>query len=205
MDQIKELFQSLRGWFEILFPLAVFLVLFLARYASQFLKAGRLREVAPFLNGEVVLRPFSPPRIQGTYMGMPYQLSFVSESRNMPGRLVVKLGFPFPFSMEVHPKGKLQGIVPLLRGSASHETGEEAFDSQLSVRVSRQKESAEVYLDNPENRKNLLSAFQEGFASVSFGSDGVVLVRPGNFLSAGLSPEQALRDLAAAGRLAQRV
>ncbi len=205
MSEIKELFESLRGWLELLFPLAVFLVLFLTRYAAQFFKAGRLREIAPFLNGEVVLRPFSPPRIQGTYMGMPYQLSFVSESRNMPGRLVVKLGFPFPFAMEVQPKGKFPGIARLLRGSASHETGDEAFDSQISVRVSRARESAEVYLDNPENRRNLLSAFQDGFVSASFGGSGIVLVRQGNFLSTGLAPEQALRDLATAGRLAQRV
>lgn len=205
MSELKELFESLRGWLELLFPLAVFLVLFLARYVTQFFKAGRLREIAPFLNGEVVLRLFSPPRIQGTYMGMPYQLSFVSESRNVPGRLVVKLGFPFPFAMEVQPKGRFQGIARMLRGSASYETGDEDFDTQLSIRLSRARESAAVYLDNPENRRNLLSAFQEGFVSVSFGSSGVILVRQGNFLSTGLAPEQALRDLATAGRLAQRV
>lgn len=206
MSELKELFESLRGWLEVLFPLAVFLVLFLARYVTQFFKAGRLRDLAPFLNGEVVLRPFSPPRIQGTYMGMPYQLSFVSESRNMPGRLVVKLGFPFPFAMEIQPKDRFQGIARILRGSASsYETGDEVFDSLLSVRLSRARESAEVYLDNIENRRNLLNAFQEGFVSASFGSSGILLVRQGNFLATGLAPEQALRDLATAGRLAQRV
>ena len=204
MNELKELLDSYRGWLEILFPLAVFLVLFLFRYGAQFLKARHLREIAPFINGEVVLRPFFPPRIQGAYMGMSYQMSFLAEGRNTPGRLLLKLGFSCPFSMEIRAKGRMQGLSDLLAMGKSHETGEEAFDSRLAVKVDREKQSAELYLNNPMNRETLLSAFLDGFVSVRYDKDGITLTRHGNFLTGEFTADQALHNLAMAARLVQR-
>ena len=205
MSELKELLDFLKGWLELLFPLIIFLLLFLFRYGAQFLKAKRLKEIAPFINGEVVLWPFFPPKIQGTYMGMSYQMSFVAEGRNAPGRLLVKLGFPCSFGMEIRPKGKLQGLTDLLSTGKPHETGEDVFDSQLAVKVDREKESAEVYLSHPANRETLLTVFRDGFASVRYARDGITLTRHGNFLTGEFTPDQALRNLTMAGRLVQRV
>jgi hypothetical protein len=49
----------LREWLEFLFPLIIFVGLFLLRYISQFVKAKKLKEIAPYINGVAVVWPFS--------------------------------------------------------------------------------------------------------------------------------------------------
>ena len=75
-----------KEWFQFLLPLIIFLGLFLLRYVSQFVKARRLKEIAPYLNGVAVIWPFSPPRIKGMYMGIPFQLIFLPAGRSSPRR-----------------------------------------------------------------------------------------------------------------------
>ncbi|MEW6441557.1 MAG: hypothetical protein AB1640_11545 [bacterium] len=204
MDRLRDLFEGYKDWLEILLPLGIFLGLFLFRYAALFFKARQLREVAPLINGEVVLRPFFPPRIRGTYMGVPYQMSFLAESRTAPGRLQVRLDYPCPFDMEVRARGRMQGIADLLAARKGYETGEEEFDSHVLVRIDKGKENAEVFLNNPANREAILAALQDGFTSVRTSSDGITLTRNGNFLTGPFTPDQALHNLSMAGRFTHR-
>jgi hypothetical protein len=195
----------LKEWFEILLPLIIFLGLFLLRYVSQFFKARRLKEIAPYLNGEAVIWPFSPPKIRGTYMGIPFQIVFVAAGRNSPGRMQIKLAFSFPFDMEVRGHGAMQGLEQLFQRGKPVETGDEGFDEAVLARADREFDKAELFLDNPVNRESILEVFQEGFENIRFTQKELVLTRQGDFLGEELSPEHSLRDLALAARLLQRL
>ena len=59
--------------------------------------------------------------------------------------------------------------------------------------------------DNPVNRESILEILTEGFENVQFTDKELILSRPGDFLRAELTPEHALRDLALAARLMQRL
>ena len=89
-----------REWLELLFPLVILAVLFLARQIRNYAKGRQLRSLAPFLNGQAILRPFAAPRIQGLYMGYPFRLSFFSRGRNSPGRLELQIEVPLDFRLE---------------------------------------------------------------------------------------------------------
>ena len=195
----------LKEWLEILLPLMIFFGLFLLRYVSQFVKARRLKEIAPYMNGEAVIWPFSPPRIRGTYMGVPFQLVFFPAGRNSPGRMQVKLSFSFPFGLEVRRPGAMQGLEQLFQKGRTIETGDEAFDQAALARADSERDKAGVYLDNPVNRETILEILKEGFESVRFTDKELVLTRQGDFLGAELTPEHALGDLALAARLLQRL
>ena len=193
----------LKEWFQLLLPLIIFVGLFLLRYVSQFVKARRLKEIAPYLNGVAVIWPFSPPRIKGTYMGIPFQLIFLPAGRNSPGRMQIKLSFSFPFGLEVRRPGAMQGLEQLFQRGGAIETGDEAFDEAVVARADRERDKAELYLDNSVNRESILEVLEAGFESVRFTDKEVILTRPGDFLGGELTQEHALRDLALAARLMQ--
>ena len=195
----------LKEWIELLLPLVIFLGLFLLRYASQFVKAKQLKEIAPYLNGVAVIRPFSPPRIRGTYMGIPFQIIFFPAGRNSAGRMQIKLSFAFPFGLEVRRPGAMQGLEQLFQRGTPIETGNEAFDEAVVARADSERDKAELYLDNPVNRELILEILEEGFENVRFTDKELILTRQGDFLGGALTPEHALRDLALAARLMQRL
>jgi len=195
----------LKEWLEFLLPIMIFFVLFLLRYVSQFVKARRLKEIAPYLNGEAVIWPFSPPRIRGTYMGIPFQIIFFAAGRNSPGRMQIKLSFSFPFGLEVRGPGNMQGLEQLFQRGKPLETGDEAFDEAVVARADREREKAELYLDNPVNRESILEILKEGFDNVCFTDKALILTRRGDFLGGELTQENALQDLALATRLMQRL
>jgi hypothetical protein len=195
----------LREWLELLFPLIIFVGLFLLRYISQFVKARKLKEIAPYINGVAVVWPFSPPRIRGTYMGIPYQMIFLPAGRNSPGQMQIKLAFSFPFGLEVRRQGGMQGLEQLFQRGKPIETGDEAFDEAVLARADREREKAELYLDNHVNRESILEVFEDGFENIRFTEKDLILTKPGDFLKEDLSPELALRDLALAARLMQRL
>jgi len=195
----------LKEWLEILLPLIIFLGLFLLRYISQFVKARRLKEIAPYLNGEAVIWPFSPPKIRGTYMGIPFQIIFLAAGRNSPGRMQIKLSFSFPFGLELRGACAMQGLEQLFQRGKPIETGDEAFDEAVVARAEHERDKAELYLDNPVNRESILEILKEGFGSVRFTEKELILTRQGDFLGEELTPEHALRDLALAARLMQRL
>ena len=194
-----------KEWFQFLLPLIIFFGLFLMRYVSQFVKARRLKEIAPYLNAEAVIWPFSPPRIRGTYMGIPYQMIFFAPGRNSPGRMQIKLSFSFPFGLEIRGSGAVQGLEQLFQRGMPIETGDEAFDQAVVTRADRERDKAELYLDNPVNRESILEIFKEGFVNVRFAEKELILTRPGDFLGEELTSENSLRDLALAARLTQRL
>ena len=199
MDSIKQ-------WAEMLFPLIILIGLYLFRYINHFSKARALREIAPFINGEVVLRPFVAPRIQGAYMGMPYQMNFLPISRNSPGRLQVKLEFSFLFSLHLSLQGRMPGFDQLLTRGKVIETGEESFDGMVLAKGEKDLDKARVYLDNPGNKEAILAIFQEEFESIEITPKGAALLKSGDFLSSGaFTQEQALHYLSLAARLMQRV
>lgn len=194
-----------REWLEFLLPLIIFGGLFLLRYISQFVKAKRLKEIAPYINGVAVIWPFSPPRIKGTYMGVPYQMIFLAGGRNSPGRMQIKLTFSFPFVLDIRARGGMQGLEQLFQRGKPIETGEEAFDESVVARADKEREKAELYLDNPVNRESILGILKEGFENVRFTDKELVLTKQGDFLRGEFTPEQALHDLSLAGRLMQRL
>lgn len=194
-----------KEWLELLLPLIIFVALFLLRYVSQFVKAKSLKEVAPFINGVAVIWPFSPPRIKGTYMGIPYQMIFLAGGRSSPGRMQIKLTFPFPFVMDVRGRGAMQGLEQLFQRGKPIETGEEGFDQSVIARADKEREKAELYLDNPVNRESILDILRAGFETVRFTEKELVLTKQGDFLKGDFTPELALHDLSLAARLMQRL
>jgi hypothetical protein len=194
-----------KEWLEYLLPLIIFVGLFLFRYITQFTRGRRLKEIAPYINGEAVIWPLVPPKIKGVYMGTPYQMVFLPSGRNSPGRMQIKVSFDFPFGLEVRPRGGIQGLEQLLLRARVIETGDEDFDASTLARSDREKEKAELYLDNPENRATILELFQEGFETVRFSPKEVVLTKQGDFLGGSLTAEQVLHDLSLASRLMQRL
>ncbi len=195
----------LKEWSEFLLPLVVFVGLFLLRYVSQFVKARQLKEIAPYINGEAVVRPFSNPRIRGIYMGTPYQMIFLPAGRNTPGGLQIKLAFSFSFGLEIRRPGPVQGLEQLFQRGGRIETGDEAFDEAVIARAGRDREKAELYLDNPVNREAILEILDEGFEDVRFTDKELILTKRGDFLSGDMNPERALHDLELAARLMQRL
>ena len=196
---------SLRDWLELLLPLVILAGLFLLRYVSQFVKARRLKEIAPYLNGVAVIWPFSPPRIRGTYMGVTYQMIFLPSGRSSPGRLQIKFEFPFSFALDVRRTGAMQGLEQLFQRGRRIETGDETFDEAVVARADRDREKAELYLDNPVNRQLLLGVLEEGFQEVRFTEKELILTRQGDFLGTGLTRESVLHDLSLAAGLMQRL
>jgi len=194
-----------KEWFQFLLPLIIFLGLFLLRYVSQFVKARRLKEIAPYLNAEAVIWPFSPPRIRGTYMGVPFQIIFFAAGRNSPGRMQIKLSFSFPFGLEIRGSGAMQGLEQLFQRGRPLETGDEAFDQAVVARAEGERDKAELYLDNPVNRESIREILKEGFGNLRFTDKELILTRPGDFLGEELTSENSLRDLALAARLMQRL
>ena len=194
-----------KEWFQFLLPLVIFLGLFLLRYVSQFVKAKQLKEIAPYLNGVAVIWPFSPPRIRGTYMGVPFQIIFFAPGRNSPGRMQIKLSFSFSFGLEVRGPGAMQGLEQLFQRGRPIETGDEAFDEAVVARAEGERDKAELYLDNPVNRGAILEILKEGFENVRFTDKELILTRQGDFLGGELTQEQLLRDLELAARLMQQL
>jgi hypothetical protein len=194
-----------KEWFQFLLPLVIFLGLFLLRYVSQFVKAKQLKEIAPYLNGVAVIWPFSPPKIRGMYMGVPFQIIFFAPGRNSPGRMQIKLSFSFSFGLEVRGPGAMQGLEQLFQKGRPIETGDEAFDEAVAARADGERDKAELYLDNPVNRESILEILKEGFENVRFTDKELILTRKGDFLGEELTPEYFLRDLALAARLMQRL
>ncbi len=190
---------------DLLFPIVVFIGLFIFRYFAHFKKGKSLREIAPYINGQAVIRLFSPPRIRGAYMGMPFQIAFLPMNRNSPGRLRIKLEFSFAFTLELSSKGRMPGIEHLFTRGKIIETGEETFDSFVQARAEREHERAGVYLDNPGNREAILAIFQEGFELVQLSEKGAVLIKQGDFLDGTFTHEMALRSLALSAALMQRI
>ncbi len=197
--------RNLNEWLQLLLPLAVFGVLFLLRYASQFAKGRRLKEIAPHINGEAAVLPFSPPRIRGTYMGVPYQMSFFPAGRNLPARIQIQFSFSFPFALEVRRPGGVPALEQVFQRGRQIQTGDEAFDGAVAARADREREKAELYLDNPVNRRSILAVLAEGFESIRFSQKDLTLSKPGDFLGGDLTPERALHDLALAAGLLQRL
>jgi hypothetical protein len=194
-----------KEWVEFLLPMIIFVALFLLRYVSQFVRAKRLKEIAPFVNGEAVIWPFSPPRIKGMYMGIPYQMIFLPSGRNSPGRMQIKISFPFPFGLEVRRRARTQGLEQLFQRGKRIETGDETFDASVEARAEKEREKAELYLDNPVNRKMILNVLQDGFDGVRYTEKELVLTRQGDFLKGDLNAERALHDLSLAAVLMQRL
>lgn len=194
-----------RQWLDLLFPLILFAGLVLLRYISQFMKARGLKEIAPYVNGVAVIWPFFAPRIRGTYMGTPYQMIFLPGGRASPGRMQIRLSFAFPFILEVRRRGAMQGLEQLFQRGKPIETGEEAFDGEVAARADKEREKAELYLDNPVNRQAILEILKQGFENVQFTEKGLVLTKQGDFLKGGLTPELVLHDLSLAARLMQRL
>jgi hypothetical protein len=195
----------LKEWLELLLPLIIFAGLFLLRYVTQFVKAKRLKEIAPYINGVAVVRPFSSPRIRGTYMGIPYQMIFLPAGRNSPGRMQIKLSFSFPFTLEIRRPGAMQGLEQLFQRGKPVETGDEAFDEAVLARADSERDKAELFLDNPVNRRSIMEVLDAGFENVHFTEKELSLSRQGDFLGEDLTPEQVLGDLALAARLMQRL
>ncbi len=195
----------LKEWLELLLPLLIFVGLFLLRYVTQFVKAKRLKEIAPYINGQAVVWPFSSPKIRGTYMGIPYQMVFLPAGRNSPGRMQIKLSFSFPFELEVRRPGAMPGLEQLFQRGKLIETGDEAFDEAVLARADREPDKAELFLDNPVNRESVVEVLDAGFENVRFTEKELVLARQGDFLGDDLTPESALADLALAARLMQRL
>lgn len=196
---------NLREWLELLLPLIIFGGLFVLRYISQFAKARRLREIAPHINGEASIWPLGPPQIRGTYMGVPYRMIFLPAGRNAPGRIQIKFSFPFPFSLDLRKPGGMAGLEQLFQRGKGIETGDEAFDGAVAARADREREKAEVYLDNPVNRRSILAVFEEGFESIRFTQKDLTLTKQGDFLGGDLTPDRALHDLSLAAGLLQRL
>ena len=194
-----------KEWLEFLLPIILFGVLFLLRYVSQFVKSRRLKEIAPYINGEAVNWPFSSPRIRGTYMGVPYQMIFVPSGRNSPGRIQIKFSFSFPFGLEIRRPGALQGLEQIFQKGRPIETGDEVFDEAVVAKAGSEREKAEVYLNNPVNRESILRVLNEGFENLRFSEKELILTKQGDFLGGGLTPEGALRDLSLAASLMQRL
>lgn len=195
-----------REWTELLFPLLIFGAIYLYRHIRQFSKAKRLREVAPYINGDVVLRPFVSPRLKGAYMGLPFQMVFLSASRGSPERMQLKLTFACHFSMEIIPRGRRPGLEELFLKGKAVDTGDEAFDNAVLIKVNKEDKKALLFLDNSVNRQAIMEAFRNGFEVILFSENQLVLDKPGDFLGQdNFTAEEALKDLEIAARLLQQV
>jgi len=196
----------LREWSELLFPLLIFGGIYLVRFFRTYRQARGLREIAPLLNGEAVLRPFFTPAIKGIYMGHSFRMSFFPAGRNSPGRLQILFEFPCSAHFEVVARGRTPGVQELLGRKSNVAVAEEAFNASVTVRADRDREKAALYLDNPGNRGLILELVDRGFSSIRFTGQGVVLSKAGDFLGKeGITAEKAMEYLTFAGRLVERI
>lgn len=201
-----DLLAGWKEWIELLLPLLIFGGLYLWRNLRQFTQSKRLKEIAPFLNSEVVARPFTAPRLRGSYMGTPFEMRFLPASKSGPGRMQLRLDFGCGFALDMIPRGRTPGLESLFAKGKPLETGDEAFDSAVIARADKERDRAALFLDNPENRAAVTRLFDDGFDSIRFTTEGVTLSKPGEFLEGeGLTSEAALHDLDLSVRLLQRL
>ncbi len=199
---LDTLLQDWREWFERLFPLLILLGLYIFRQVRTFAKAKHLKEIAPLINGALVIRPFSAPRIQGNYMGMPYRISFYGAGRATPGRMQIQIDYTGLFTANLTPRAQQKGLEEIFSRGKGLATGDESFDNAVLVRAEREPEKAGLYLDNPINRKGVLTLFESGFVSIRFFEKGVLLTKLGDFLGKGSSGgDRVVGDLELAYKL----
>jgi len=194
--------QSWKEWFERLFPLLILLGLYIFRQIRTYTRAKHLKEVAPLINGELVIRPFSAPRIQGNYMGMPYRISFYGAGRAAPGRMQIRIDSPGLFSATLTPRAQQKGLEEIFSRGKVVPTGEESFNHAVLVRAEGNADKAMLYLDNPLNRRAILALLESGFVSIRFFEKGVHLTKFGDFLGSGASAaDRIVGDLELAYKL----
>jgi len=199
---IEDLLKNWKEWMELLFPLLIFLGLYLFRQMKMYTKSKRLKEIAPLVNGELVVRPFSAPRIQGNYMGIPYRISFYTAGRGTPGRMQIRIEYPGLFSATLTPKGQSKGLEEIFSRGKVLTTGEDAFNDTVLVRGEKEREKVMLYLENQLNRQVILSLFESGFVSIRFSEKGILLIKPGDFLGQEASTaDQIVGDLTIAYKL----
>jgi hypothetical protein len=191
-----------REWLQLLFPLLIFAVLFLWRQVRNYSRGRRLRELAPYLNGRAVLRPFSAPAITGLYLGYAYRMSFVPAFRNAPGRFELMLEFPFDFVLDIRPRAGARGVEAILSRGRAIQTGDRELDESVVVRSQGEPERAMSYLGRSACRRAVLDLVGQGFQLIRYTAKGVSLTKAGDFLGReGVSAQQILHDLSLAGRL----
>lgn len=191
-------------WRDVLLPLLVFGGLLLYRQIVQTRKARRLKDIAPLLNAEAVIRPFSSPKIRGTHMGMPFEIVFVPPGRSAGGMLVLTFSYPCPFSLEVRPRGAAPRLADLLSRGTHIESGNEHFDSQFALKAEKDPEKASHYVMNAHNQELLRKAFEQGIALVRYSERGITLLKPGSYLREDLSGDELADYLTCAARLGER-
>jgi len=180
---LDALVKNWKEWAELLLPLIVFLGLYLFRHVKMYTQSRRLKEIAPLINGELILWPFMAPRIQGNYMGIPYRIAFTAPGRGSPGGMQIRIDCPGLFSATMTPKDRGgKGLEELFGRGKVLDTGEDVFGGAVRVRVEAEREKAMLYLDNQRNRENILALFAAGFGSIRFFERGILLVKPGDFL-----------------------
>jgi len=200
----KDLLKNWREWIEVLFPLLLFLGIYLFRPIKHYAKAGKLKEIAPFLNGRVITRPFSMPRIEGSYMGIPYRITFSPPGRGSPGKMQIQIEYPGFFGLTLTPRSRSSGLEEIFQKGRLLSTNEEGFNKAVVAKADREREKAMLFLESQSNRAKILNIFQAGFALIRITEKGVTLVRPGDFLTGTpLTPDQAVEDLTLACRLVQ--
>jgi hypothetical protein len=198
---IDELLKNWKDWIEVLFPLFVFLGLYILRRLKGYSKTRQLKKIAPLINGELVSRPFSFPRIQGSNMGIPYRITFQG-GRGSPGIMQIRIDYPGMFSVNMAPKSRAAGMSSLIWQGQTLETGDTTFNEAVIVSAKKDKEKAAFYLENPLNRQEILQLFQSGFISIQINAKGIVLTKPGDFLGEGTgTADQIVRDLTLAYKL----
>jgi len=179
---MDALSRSWREWIELAFPLLILVGLYLFRQIKTYTTSKHLKEIAPLINGQMVIRPFTAPRIQGNYMGMPYRISFHAASRGTPGRMQIRIDYLGLFAATLTPKGRQPGLEEIFSRGKILDTGEDAFSSAVLVKAEREREKAMLYLDNQLNREGILALFESGFVSIRFFEKGILLIKPGDFL-----------------------
>jgi hypothetical protein len=205
MDMEADDFRAWREWLQLLFPLLIFAVIYLWRQVRVYSRGKQLREIAPYLNGRAVLRPFGAPAISGLYLGHAYRMRFPPGSRNSPGRFELALDFPFDFVLDIRARGAAGGIESILFRGQTVQTGDRGLDEAVVVRLDKEPERARLYLDNPAYRRAVLEAVGQGFQLIRYTGKGVFLSRAGEFLGKeSVGVERLQQYLTLAGRLLGR-
>ncbi len=189
---------------DILLPILVFFGLVLYRQVTQMRKARHLKEIAPLINGEVSIRPFSSPKIKGTHMGMPFQISFTHPGKGTRGLLEVTFGYPCPFTLEIRPRGLTPRLAELLSRGTFIETGDEQIDETYVIKAGSHPEKAAHYLRNTVNQELIKHAIDLEIAMIRYSEKGITLAKPGSYLEGNLTSDELARYLAFAARLGER-
>ena len=158
MDFLK----NWKQWVELIFPLLIFVGIYLFRQLRHLTKGKRLKEIAPLLNGKVVIRPFTKPRIEGNFMGLPYKMTFSSAGRGSPGKMKIQIESPGFFRLTLVPKARSTGLEEIFSRGKILSTGEDSFNSLVVARTEKEREKAMLYLDNQVNRGMILNLFEAG-------------------------------------------